>query len=87
MSPQKVLRIVFPAHVDALGRFHETSVVQAMVDNGQWLAATVPATDGPCDENDFDPEHALFEDEVWPALYNRAEGFRQLGLPSDGFAP
>jgi conjugal transfer pilus assembly protein TraV len=40
MSPQKVLRIVFPAHVDALGRFHETSVVQAMVDNGQWLAAT-----------------------------------------------
>ena len=44
-------------------------------EHGQWLAATVPATDGPCDENDFDPEHALFEDEVWPALYNRAEGF------------
>ncbi|WP_241963305.1 NAD(P)/FAD-dependent oxidoreductase [Paracoccus suum] len=44
-------------------------------EHGQWLAATVPATDGPCGEDDFEPEHALWEDEVWPALYNRAEGF------------
>ena len=44
-------------------------------EHGQWLAATVPATDGPCAEDDFQPDHALFEDEVWPALYNRAEGF------------
>lgn len=40
-----------------------------------WIAATVPATDGPCDADDFDPDHHLFEDAVWPALYNRAEGF------------
>ncbi|WP_298274663.1 MULTISPECIES: hypothetical protein [Alphaproteobacteria] len=40
ISPQKVLRIVFPAHTDGAGRYHETSVVQAVVDNGQWLAAT-----------------------------------------------
>lgn len=40
VGPQKVLRIVFPAHVDGAGRFHEASVVQAVVDNGQWLAAT-----------------------------------------------
>lgn len=40
VSLQKVLRIVFPAHVDGAGRYHETSVVQAVVDNGQWLAAT-----------------------------------------------
>ncbi|MDH2134599.1 conjugal transfer protein [Sphingobium yanoikuyae] len=40
VGPQKVLRIVFPAHVDGAGRYHETSVVQAVVDNGQWLAAT-----------------------------------------------
>ncbi|RSU74549.1 conjugal transfer protein [Sphingomonas koreensis] len=40
VGPQKVLRIVFPSHVDAAGRFHETAVVQAVVDNGQWLAAT-----------------------------------------------
>lgn len=37
---QKVLRIVFPAHVDGAGRYHETSVVQAVVDSGQWVAAT-----------------------------------------------
>jgi len=40
VSPQKVLRIVFPAHIDGAGRYHETSVVQAVVDNGQWIAAT-----------------------------------------------
>jgi len=37
---QKVLRIVFPAHVDSAGRYHETSVVKAVVDNGQWIAAS-----------------------------------------------
>lgn len=37
---QKVLRIVFPAHVDRAGRYHETSVVKAVVDNGQWIAAS-----------------------------------------------
>lgn len=37
---QKVLRIVFPAHVDRAGRYHETSVVKAVVDNDQWIAAS-----------------------------------------------
>lgn len=40
VGPQKVLRIVFPAHTDGAGRYHETSVVQAVVDRGQWVAAT-----------------------------------------------
>ena len=44
-------------------------------EHGQWLAATVPATDGPCTDDDFHPDHALWEDEIWPALYARAEGF------------
>ncbi|WP_112874022.1 NAD(P)/FAD-dependent oxidoreductase [Paracoccus endophyticus] len=44
-------------------------------EHGQWLAAAVPACDGPCAPDDFDPDHALWEDHVWPALYNRAEGF------------
>ncbi len=42
-SDQKVLRIVFPAHVDARGRYHEQSVVRALVDPGTWLAAAPPA--------------------------------------------
>lgn len=37
---QKVLRIVFPAHVDGGGRYHETSVVRAVVDNGSWMQAS-----------------------------------------------
>ena len=41
---QKVLRIVFPAHVDGGGRYHETSVVRAVVDNGSWMQ--VSATHG-----------------------------------------
>lgn len=39
---QKVLRIVFPAHVDQAGRYHETSVVNAVVDNGAWMQASAP---------------------------------------------
>jgi len=34
------LRIVFPAHVDRAGRYHETSVVNAVVDNGAWMQAS-----------------------------------------------
>lgn len=44
-------------------------------EHDQWLAATVPAEDGPCDEADFDTQHELFEDEIWPALYHRCEDF------------
>ena len=51
------------------------SGIWARPEHGQWLAATVPATDGPCDDDDFAPQSELWEDHVWPALYNRAEGF------------
>ena len=44
-------------------------------EHDQWLSATVPADDGPCAETDFDPQHELWEDEVWPALYHRCEDF------------
>ena len=46
-------------------------------EHDQWLAATVPSDDGPCAETDFEPEHQLFEDEIWPALYHRGEGFAE----------
>lgn len=44
-------------------------------ERGSWLAATVPAEDGPCDAEDFTPEAELFEEVIWPMLYHRAEGF------------
>lgn len=40
LSSQRVLKIVFPAFVDGQGRFHETSVVRAVVDQGAWMTAS-----------------------------------------------
>lgn len=44
-------------------------------EQGQWLAATVPAEDGPCAADDFEPDAGLFDEAIWPMLYHRAEGF------------
>ncbi len=44
-------------------------------EHGHWITATVPADDGPCDINDFDPDLHLFEDVIWEQLYHRAPGF------------
>lgn len=41
----------------------------------QWITATVPAEDGPCDAKDFEPDLHLFEDVIWEQLYHRAPGF------------
>lgn len=44
-------------------------------EHNQWITATVPAIDGPCDANDFEPDLNLFEDVIWEQLYARAPGF------------
>lgn len=44
-------------------------------EHGQWIAATVPDEDGPCAEDDWEPDHAQFEELIWPKLYARSEGF------------
>lgn len=38
-SGEKVLRIVFPAHIDAAGRFREATAIHAVVERGEWIAA------------------------------------------------
>ena len=38
-SGEKVLRIVFPAHIDAAGRFREATAIHAVVERGDWIAA------------------------------------------------
>jgi conjugal transfer pilus assembly protein TraV len=38
-SGEKVLRIVFPAHIDASGRFREATAIHAVVERGEWMAA------------------------------------------------
>jgi FAD-dependent oxidoreductase domain-containing protein 1 len=44
-------------------------------EHGHWIAATVPEDDGPCAPDDWEPDHAQFDEMIWPRLYNRAEGF------------
>lgn len=44
-------------------------------EHDQWITATVPAEDGPCDEEDWSPDHTQFEEIIWPRLYARSEGF------------
>ena len=40
-----------------------------------WITATVPEQDGPCAPDDFEPDLHLFEEAIWPLLWNRAPGF------------
>lgn len=43
-SGEKVLRIVFPSHIDRAGRFHETAAIHAVVERAGWTtAAAAPA--------------------------------------------
>lgn len=44
-------------------------------EHGQWITATVPTDDGPCDADDFEPDLHLFEDVIWEQLWHRAPGF------------
>ena len=44
-------------------------------EQGGWITATVPQDDGPCDPDDFEPDAHLFEEVIWPMLYQRSEGF------------
>jgi conjugal transfer pilus assembly protein TraV len=38
-SGEKVLRIVFPAHIDGAGRFREATAIHAVVERGDWMTA------------------------------------------------
>jgi glycine/D-amino acid oxidase-like deaminating enzyme len=44
-------------------------------EHNQWIIATVPKGDGPCDHDDFEPDLHLFEDVIWEQVYARAPGF------------
>ena len=40
-----------------------------------WICAIVPEDDHIADPDDFEPDLAMFEDVIWPKLYERAPGF------------
>lgn len=58
----------FPLMIDHTG-------IYARPEHTAWICATVPEDDGPCAADDFEPDHALWEDAVWPRLYNRSPAF------------
>ena len=43
-----------------------------------FLTGCCPENDGPCDPDDFDPNHMEFEDIIWPALAARSRNFEAL---------
>lgn len=46
-------------------------------EHGQWLTATVPDHDGPCDPQDFEPEAGEFEALIWERIWARIPDFDQ----------
>jgi len=44
-------------------------------EHNHWICAIVPEVDHIADMDDFDPDLHLFEDSLWPKLYERAPGF------------
>ncbi|MBD3678109.1 MAG: FAD-binding oxidoreductase, partial [Rhodobacteraceae bacterium] len=42
-----------------------------------WITGAIPEDDGAADPDDFDPDLDLFEELIWPKLYNRMPGFDQ----------
>ena len=44
-------------------------------EHNHWITATVPAEDGPCDADDFEPDLHLFEEVIWEQLYARSRSF------------
>jgi glycine/D-amino acid oxidase-like deaminating enzyme len=45
-----------------------------------YLAGTVPHDDRRPDHNDFEVDHAEFEDEIWPVMANRVPAFEAIKL-------
>ena len=52
---EKVLRIVFPAHVDGAGRFRESTAVHAVVERGAWMSANATVVAPPRMSGDGTP--------------------------------
>ncbi len=44
-------------------------------EHNHWICAIVPKDDHVAEKDDFEPDLHLFEDSLWPKLYERASGF------------
>lgn len=81
-SSERVLRIVFPAHIDRLGRYREASAIHAVVARGSWMAAAQTAATAP-------PSQQLALADYSPSLAELAAASPEAVFPTaptEGFA-
>lgn len=58
----------------------DPSGVHVRSDGNGYMAGCPPLDDGPVDPEDFDIDHSLWEDRVWPALATRIPAFESIRL-------
>ncbi len=83
VEPRKRCLFVFDCRA-ALGQplplTIDPSGVHCRSEGELYLAGTVPKQDGPADPDDFDVDHAEFENEIWPAMAHRVPAFEAIKL-------
>jgi conjugal transfer pilus assembly protein TraV len=85
-SGEKILRIVFPAHIDGSGRYREATAIHAVVERGEWMAAAnTVRPPSPMSMRQAAPSSALSSAElpsVMPTLGELAAAAPELQFPS-----
>ncbi|MGR3463457.1 NAD(P)/FAD-dependent oxidoreductase [Limimaricola sp.] len=83
VEPRKRYTFIFEAE-DRLPRRLPLTVdpcgIHYRTDGALYMAGCPPETDGPCAPDDFEMDHALWEDRVWPALAARIPAFERVRL-------
>ncbi|SDE33396.1 NAD(P)/FAD-dependent oxidoreductase [Limimaricola pyoseonensis] len=83
VEPRKRYTFIFEAE-DRLPRKLPLTVdpcgIHYRTDGALYMAGCPPVTDGPCDPDDFEMDHAVWEDRVWPALAERIPAFERIRL-------
>ncbi len=83
VEPRKRCLFVFDCRADLgqpLPLTIDPSGVHCRSEGGFYLAGTVPKADGPADPDDFEVDHAEFEDEIWPVMAHRVPVFEAIKL-------
>lgn len=58
----------------------DPSGVHMRSDGQYYLAGCPPDDDGPVDYTDFEADHSLWEEKVWPVLAHRVPAFERIKL-------
>lgn len=81
VAPYKRYSFVFASSTPIPGRMPnviDLSGTFVRPEGELFLTGNTPLDDGPADYDDFDMQHAEFEDRIWPALWHRIPAFDSL---------